>query len=51
MERGQTAVEKLSKAVDQRLDPLPPPQSPVSNLFIEDNDEIGEEETKLLNKD
>lgn len=43
MERAQAAVEKLTKAAEERE--ALPPHSPVSSLF---NDDDGEDETKLL---
>ena len=45
MERAEGAVEKLTKAAEERA--VLPPQSPVSSLF---NDDDGEDETKLLNE-
>lgn len=45
-ERGQAAVEQLIKDLASDAESLPPPRTPVSQLFHEDD---GEEETRLLN--
>ena len=45
-ERGRTAVEQLQKDLAQEASELPPPRTPVSQLFEEE----AEEETKPLSK-
>src|SRR5687767_749682 len=46
VERGQTAVERLQKDLAEYAAALPPPQTPVSQLFEDES----EEETRLLSK-
>jgi hypothetical protein len=46
-DRGQAAVEQLQKDLAAHAEQLPPPRTPVSQLFEEDT----EEETKFLNRE
>lgn len=46
-DRGQLAVEQLQKDLAEYSEQLPPPRTPVSQLFEED----AEEETRLLSKE
>ncbi|MEP6704690.1 MAG: hypothetical protein ABJB34_07785 [Acidobacteriota bacterium] len=46
-ERAQSAVEQLQKDMSEHAAALPPPRSPVSDLFLEDE---GNEETSGLEK-
>ena len=39
VERGQAAVEQLQKDLAQHADSLPPPRTPVSELFAEETEE------------
>lgn len=45
-ERGQKAVEQMQKDLTGYADELPPPRTPVGDLFVDE----GEEETALLPK-
>src|SRR5688572_26659781 len=45
-ERGQSAVEQLQKDLSQHAESLPPPRTPVSQLFEEE----GEDETSQLGR-
>ena len=45
-ERGQSAVEQLQKDLTGHHESLPPPQSPVDQLFLDET----EEETKQLER-
>ena len=49
-ERGQTAVEQLQKDLSQHAESLPPPRTPVSQLF-EDEEESEDETTQLKGKE
>ena len=46
-DRAQSAVEHLQKDLAQHEATLPPPRTPVSELFVEES----EDETKALNKE
>lgn len=46
-DRGQSAVEQLQKDIAQHEATLPPPRTPVAELFVEET----EDETKELNKE
>ncbi|MEO6333455.1 MAG: hypothetical protein ABIO91_00595 [Pyrinomonadaceae bacterium] len=46
-ERGQSSVEQLQKDMSEHTATLPPPRSPVSDLFLEDE---GSEDTSQLEK-
>ena len=46
VERGQAAVEQLQKDLAQHAESLPPPRTPVSELFVEET----EEDTQQLKK-
>lgn len=42
-ERGRSAVEQLQKELDRQAEELPPPRSPVNQLFADDaEDQTGE---------
>ena len=43
-DRGQSAVEQLQKSLIQHAESLPPPHTPIGELFTEEN----EDETKQL---
>src|SRR5688500_6976759 len=45
-ERGRAAVEQLQKDLTEHAATLPPPHTPISDLFLDDV----EEETQLLSK-
>ena len=45
-DRGQAAVEQLQKDLAQHAESLPPPRTPVSELFVDEN----EDETVQLKK-
>jgi hypothetical protein len=47
IDRGQAAVEQLQKDLAEHADSLPPPRTPVSDLFIEET----EDETIQLKKE
>lgn len=47
LDRGQTAVEQLQKDLTAHAESLPPPRTPVSELFIEET----EDETIQLTKE
>ena len=44
-ERGQSAVEQLQKDLSQNAESLPPPHTPIGDLFTDES----EDETKQLN--
>ena len=46
-ERGREAVEQLQKDLAEHAETLPPPRTPVSELFLEES----EDETAELNKE
>lgn len=46
LERGETAVERIQKDIENFERELPPPQTPVSKLFADES----EDETKILEK-
>lgn len=46
-ERGQSAVDQLQKDLAQYEATLPPPRTPVAELFVEET----EDETQVLNKE
>src|SRR5687767_11253037 len=46
-ERGRSAVEQLQKDLTAHAEALPPPRTPVSDLFLEED----EDETVQLNKE
>lgn len=48
-ERGQSAVEQLQKDLAEHEKNLPPPRTPISDLFREDDD--SEEETRVLSRE
>ena len=50
LERGQAAVEQLQKDLIQHAESLPPPRTPVSQLF-EDEDQSEDETTQLKRKE
>jgi hypothetical protein len=45
-ERGKTAVEQLQKDLTDHQESLPPPQTPVSQLFLDETEEETAQSTK-----